>query len=115
MPKRVLIVEDEATISGMLADMLEALGYSVAGIAPRVEQAMEMAQSADIDMAILDVNLDGQPSFPIADALQARGVPFFFTTGYGTMGIDIAYTGCLVLRKPFMMKDLQAALDAVTA
>jgi CheY-like chemotaxis protein len=83
--KRVLVVEDEMTIALLIEDMLTDLGHEVVGLAMRLPQAMELAATAIVDLAILDVNLDGRMSFPVADLLSARGVPFVFATGYGSL------------------------------
>ncbi len=107
---RILIVEDEMTIALLMEDMLLDLGHEVAGMAMRLPQALELAETAVFDIAILDVNLDGRMSFPVADVLAARGVPFLFSTGYGAAGVDPAYSGRVVMRKPFEIKDLQSAI-----
>ena len=80
---RVLIVEDEFLLVMLLEDLLPTLGYTVAGSAGSVEHALAKLDTAEVDLAVVDVNLAGEPSFPVADALRARGVPFLFTTGYG--------------------------------
>ena len=73
--KRILVVEDELMIRMLLEDMLGELGYTVAAEAARIEEALDAAKTADFDIAILDVNLNGQPISPVADALVARGMP----------------------------------------
>ena len=79
---RVLIVEDEYLIRLLLEDMLDDLGYGVAGVAYSVPRHGQTA-TAQIDLAILDVNLDGEEVYPVAEILKGRGLPFFFVTGYG--------------------------------
>src|SRR3979409_764310 len=81
--RRVLVVEDELMIRMLLEDMLGELGYTVTAEAARLEEALGSAKNADFALAILDVNLNGQPISPVADALVARGTPFVFATGYG--------------------------------
>lgn len=82
--KRILIVEDEPLIGIMLTDILESVGCVVLGPAYDVRQAMNYLDVDRIDCAVLDVNLGaGQTSAPIADALEARKIPFMFATGYG--------------------------------
>ena len=80
--RRVLVVEDETMVAWLLEDMLADLGCAVVGPAARVNQALAMLDAEAIDAAVLDVNLNGQMSYPVADALAARGVPFVFSTGY---------------------------------
>ncbi len=110
--KRILVVEDEMTIALLIEDMLTDLGHEVVGLAMRLQQAMELAATASIDFAILDVNLDGRMSFPVADLLNARGVPFVFATGYGSAGVDERYRGQTpVVKKPFRLQELQSAID----
>ena len=88
----------------------EALGYTVAGSAGSVEHALAKLDTADVDLAVVDVNLAGEPSFPVADALRARGVPFLFTTGYGQQGLPERFADAAVLAKPFRRQDIQDAL-----
>ena len=80
--------------------------------AMRLPQAMELASTTSVDFAILDVNLDGRMSFPVADLLSAKGVPFVFATGYGSGGLDERYRGeAPVVKKPFRLQDLRSAID----
>jgi len=112
MPRslRVLVVEDEMMIALMLEDMLQDMGHDVVGLAMRLPQALALAQSVEIDLAILDVNLDGRMSFPVAEVLEARGVPFFFASGYGSAGVEPPFEDRLTIRKPFEVKDLRGAI-----
>ena len=82
-PRRVLVVEDEVILGMLLEDMLGELGCEVAAISTHLEQALQLARTLDIDLAILDINLRGTQSFPVADVLGVRSVPFLFATGYG--------------------------------
>jgi CheY-like chemotaxis protein len=109
-PLRILVVEDEMTIAMLVEDMLLELGHQVVDLAMRLPQAAELASTADLDLAILDVNLDGRKSFPIAEILGERGIPFIFATGYGASGVDPAFQGYPVLTKPFLVEDLDAAI-----
>lgn len=111
-PLRVLVVEDEMTIALLVEDMLVGLGHEVVGLALRLSQATRLAQDSQIDFAVLDVNLDGRPSLPVAEILETRGVPFVFATGYGSAGVDPAYRGRgIVIKKPFDAKDLKGAIE----
>src|SRR5262249_60891065 len=114
--KRILVVEDELMIRMLLEDMLSELGYTVAAEAARIEEALEAAKSAEFDVAILDVNLNGQTIAPVAEALAARGTPFVFATGYGERGLPEAYRDRPTLKKPFQMDGLSRMLQtALTA
>lgn len=97
----------------LLEDMIETLGHTVAGLAARLGKALELAAADRFDLAILDVNLDGRSSSPVARLLRERGVPFFFATGYGRSGVDAAFADVLVLNKPFLIEDLGAAIARV--
>jgi len=110
-PLRILVVEDEMTIALLIEDMLTDMGHEVVALAMRLKPALEQAEVADIDFAILDINLDGSPSFPVADVLMRRGVPFTFASGYGSTGLDPAYKQHRVVRKPFQAQDLERAIE----
>jgi CheY-like chemotaxis protein len=116
---RVLVVEDEMMVSMLIEDMLAELGCEVVGPASRLDEAMDLVKGADIDCAVLDVNLGGQPIFPLADLLRERGAPFAFATGYGDAGLRDVDRGSPVLQKPFregdlarVLRELQAAVGA---
>jgi CheY-like chemotaxis protein len=108
--QRVLVIEDEWAIRMMIEDALAELGCAVAGTAVRVDEALAKAGSAGIDLAVVDVNLDGGSSYEVADALNARGIPFVFATGYGSAGLRADYPGVPVLNKPFEPRELERAL-----
>ena len=110
---RILVVEDEMLVAMNIEDMLLDLGHEVAGLASRLEPALSLAREGEFDLAMLDVNLAGQQSFPVADILVARGIPFLFATGYGTKGIAEPYRDRPVLQKPFRTRDLGEALDRI--
>jgi CheY-like chemotaxis protein len=110
--KRILVVEDELMIRMLLEDMLRELGYTIVAEAAHIEAALEAANNADFDLAILDVNLNGQPISPVADALAARGTPFVFATGYGERSLPEHYRDRPTLKKPFQMEGLQRLLQS---
>jgi CheY-like chemotaxis protein len=109
--KRVLVVEDELMIRMLLEDMLGELGYTVAAEAGRLDEALEATKTAEFDLAILDVNLDGQPISPVVEALVARGTPFVFATGYGERGLPEPYHDRPMLKKPFQIEGLKQMLE----
>jgi CheY-like chemotaxis protein len=112
---RVLVVEDEMAISLLIEDMLLDFGCEVVGPVDRVSAALRIAGSNGIDVAILDVNLAGEPIYPVVDALAARNVPFVFSTGYGTAGVAEEHRHRPVLDKPFGQRDLEQKLRAALA
>ena len=113
--RRVLLVEDEMMVAGMVQRMLTDLGYAVVGPATTVDEAMEMIGGGGIDAAVLDINLDGEMSYPVADELIGRGIPFVFSTGYGGGDLPDAYQGSHVLKKPFRRSGLGDALAGLLA
>jgi CheY-like chemotaxis protein len=110
---RVLVVEDEQMVVWMLEDMLADLGCEMVGPAPRLAQALAMVQAEGFDAAILDVNLAGVQSFPVADALAARGIPFTFATGYEQSSLPSEYQRFKYLHKPYQTSDLREALEQI--
>ena len=112
---RVLVVEDEMMVSMLIEDMLSDMGCTVIGPASRLDEAAELARAGGIDCAVLDVNLGGQPIFPVADLLRERGCPFAFATGYGDAGLRDVDRGTPVLQKPFREGDLARVLGELRA
>ncbi len=107
---RILVVEDEAAISLLLEDMLLDFGCEVIGPAARLSAALEAVARETVDLAILDVNVAGEPIYPVAEALAQRSIPFVFSTGYGSAGIRDAFRDRPVLQKPFAQHDLKQKL-----
>lgn len=103
---RFMILDDEAIIALDLTGMLQDLGHSVVSVATRVAGGMEFARHGDLDMAILDINVHGVASFPLAAILQDRGVPIIFASGYGERGLIDGFRDALVLTKPYGRDDL---------
>jgi len=112
---RVLVVEDEMMVSMLIEDMLADLGCAVVGPASRLDEAIELMNTSELDCAVLDVNLGGQPIFPLADLLRERGTPFAFATGYGDAGLRDVDRGTPVLQKPFREGDLARVLGELRA
>ena len=112
---RVLIVEDEMLVAMELEEALKSCGCLVIGPASRIRHALQLAREAEIDAAVLDVNVAGEKVFPVAEVLARRGVPFVFATGYGASGIDDVYRNSPILQKPYPEAALAAALaDALS-
>jgi CheY-like chemotaxis protein len=106
--RHVLVVEDEMLILMMIEDMLADLGCQSVTAAATINQAVTLIDEQPFDAAMSDVNLKGTNSRPVADALAARAVPFFFSTGNGGHDTMHGYDDRAVLRKPFMYEDLVA-------
>jgi hypothetical protein len=89
----------------------------VAATASRIGQALDMVADPALafDAAILDVNLGGDPIFPVAEALAARGAPFVFATGYGAGGLPESWRNRPTLQKPFNHQDVGRALAEAVA
>jgi CheY-like chemotaxis protein len=108
--KRVLVVEDEYLVAMDMSMWLEAAGAHVVGPASNVSAALEALKSAELDGAILDVNLRGEMAFPVADALVARGIPFVFTTGYDARAVPVRFAGVKRCEKPATPEAISRAL-----
>lgn len=112
---RILIVEDEALVAMMLEDIVTELGHQVVAIVGQLPRAIESARTLEVDLAILDLNLNGQRTDELPPILTARGIPFVFATGYGAAGVDPAWAHVPVLQKPFQPRDLEIAIERALA
>jgi CheY-like chemotaxis protein len=112
---RVLIVEDEAIIAMTAEDMLEELGCVTAAVAATLAEAEAAVSRGGFDVALLDINLNGVDSLPVAARLEAAGLPFIFTTGYGASGRDSRYERVPLVTKPYQPKDLADAIARALA
>jgi len=110
---RVLIVEDESMIAMMVEDYLVHAGYEVVALVGTLDEALSAAERCSFDVALLDVNLAGQTSFPVADVLEARGIPYMFLSGYGRETLPERLRRRYGLQKPFRMPELGRALERV--
>jgi CheY-like chemotaxis protein len=100
-------------IGMLLEDMLADLGHQVVAVVPRVNEALAAVQREAFDLAILDVHLNGQAVFPVAESLIDRGIPFVFATGYGERGLPEGYRDRPILQKPFAKDDLEKVLQEI--
>lgn len=110
--KRILVIEDETMINMLLVDLLEDAGATVLGPATTLARALAMAGCEQIDAAIVDVNLGGEQSWPVATLLATREVPFVFTTAYARHS-DPALQRAPFLAKPYGVRDLLDAVEAL--
>lgn len=110
--RKILIVEDEAAVCLLMEGMLESLGYEVGGPAFSLDHGLRIIQSEKFCAAILDVNLAGEESYPIAGMLRAQGVPFAFVTGYGAAAAK-QFPGVTVLQKPCTRSQVDALVKGL--
>jgi DNA-binding response OmpR family regulator len=111
---RILLVEDEMLVAMLIEDFIVDLGHQAVGPFMRLESALAAAEREDVDFAILDINLAGKQSFPVADTLKSRGIPFMFASGYGAAGLSEAYRDSPVVQKPFEARQIAEMLDLLS-
>ena len=109
--KRVLVVEDEAYIAFDLRQALAAAGAVVLGPVPDAAAATALVNSQAIDAAVLDVNLGGEASFPLAEALAGKSVPYMFLTGYDGWSLPERHRATARLGKPFTMSKVMQMVE----
>ena len=107
--KRVLIVEDESLIAMLAEDFLIELGATVIGPATSIDDAIALIATQEIDAAVLDLNIRGERSDRVADALRLRGIPIVCATGYGQGAADFA-KGSTIIAKPYSKEKLDHTL-----
>jgi len=104
---RLLVVEDSFLVLLSVEGMCEDLGWQVVGPATRLDEAIALARSENFDAALLDINLDGELSWPIADVLNDRGIPFAFSTGYDKSNmLPDNLAGSEIIAKPYRIEKL---------
>lgn len=109
--KRILIVEDEYFIASELKHVLKKQGAIVVGPVADLSGGLALAACEQLDGAVLDVNLEGAQTFPIADQLAERMVPYVFMTGYDAWALPEAYRGSPRLAKPVSMASLISTIE----
>lgn len=106
----VLVIEDQALLALHLRSIVRAAGCEVAGPVARLNEALRLADEAPVSAALLDVNLaQGEDSFPAAERLQRRGIPFAFVTAHRDR-LPAAFADAVVIAKPFADKDIVGVL-----
>ncbi len=111
--RRVLVVEDDMIIVMAIEDMLADLGCKDVIAAPSIAKALALIDAQSFDVAMLDANLGKETSEPVADALAARDIPFFFATGHRDLGFGDRHKDRPVLRKPFQLTDVARSFHQV--
>jgi|HubBroStandDraft_6_1064221.scaffolds.fasta_scaffold99445_2 DNA-binding response OmpR family regulator len=113
--QRVLVVEDEFLIVSYLEDALREVGAQIVGPATTLQEALLLANTKRLDCAVLDINLNGDMVFPVADELDKRGVPFVFLTGYTAEFMPARYVKVPRYEKPFRHTVLMQGLSRLLA
>lgn len=108
--RRILVVEDEALVAMLVEDALLDSGAQVLGPVATVAEALALLGREAPDAAVLDLNLAGEPSTPVADALAAQKIPFVVATGYGADGLPPGHAKVPVLAKPYDPVELTTTL-----
>lgn len=111
--RKVLVVEDEALVAMLVEDALLDAGFGVLGPAATVEEALALLDRETPDAVVLDLNLAGETSTPVADRLAARGIPYVIATGYGATGLPAGHEDAVVLAKPYDPAELTSVLDRI--
>ena len=111
--RKVLVVEDEALVAMLVEDALLDAGFGVIGPAATVEEALSLLQRERPDAVVLDLNLAGETSTPVADELAARGIPYVIATGYGASGLPPGHQDAMVLAKPYDPAELTSMLSRI--
>jgi CheY-like chemotaxis protein len=111
--RRVLIVEDEAVIAGLIETILSEAGYSIVGPVATLERALATIEREPFDAALLDVRINGHDAYAVADVLMKRGIPFIFVSGFTRKQMLAAYRHCAYIAKPFTPDAILALLEEV--
>jgi CheY-like chemotaxis protein len=110
---RVLVVEDEPLVAMEIVSRLAEAGCEVIGPAGTVEKARSLIEASELDGALIDANLAGNPVDEIAAALTRRDVPFAFVTGYGREALPAGFRDAAMIAKPFTEKELIATIGQI--
>lgn len=112
---RVLVVEDEPLIGMDIEDAVEALGHDVVGPVAELEDALELAKIAELGCAILDINILGGHSYPVADILLKRGLPVLLLSSYREETLPVRLHEEARLPKPFTGEQLRQQIGELCA
>ena len=109
----IFLVDDDLDVREATANMLQRLGHRVVAEATTISDASAFAMTAEFDLAILDINIDGYRIDPVAHLVQRRSRPILFITGYGTRWLPSLFRGQTVLEKPVSIERLKDAIDEI--
>lgn len=114
--KKILVVEDEYFLASDLSSVIVEMGAKVVGPVGTLSEAMQLAGTEDVDLAVLDINLHGEMAYALVDDLLDRDIPVILATGYGIEGLPERFAGCHLVQKPYpveqMVDDMRAQLRA---
>lgn len=108
---RIYIVENEIPLAMLIEDMVIDLGHEVVGMSQLLAEALLAADTIECDLAILDINLNGELSFPVARKLVSRGITIMFASGYGAAALESDFLEATIIHKPFSMAQLGGAIE----
>ncbi|HVU30532.1 MAG TPA: response regulator [Sphingomicrobium sp.] len=111
--RRILIVEDSPVIGSATADLLEDLGCEAIGPAPNMAAARELIEAGNFDAALMDIHIRGERVFPLCEMLEARQIPFVFTSGYADWHMLEKWEDRPRLQKPYSSQQVEDALNAI--
>ena len=111
--KRILVIEDSPVVGPFTVDLLNELGFKVAGPAPNMAAARELMEAGGFDGALVDIHIRGERVFPLCDMLEAKGVPFVFTSGYADWQMPEKWQKRPRLQKPYTVEQIEQALGAL--
>ncbi len=113
---RIMVVEDSSLVMLALEGLFDDMEWDIEGPATSLAEALTLAETTTADIALLDVNLDGESSWPVAERLQERDIPVVFATGYGrTSDVPDSLKNVPVIGKPFVITELEDLLRALVA
>lgn len=113
--KRILVVEDEYMIAADLKRELIRYGAEVVGPTGGLARGLELAEDHDLDGALLDLNLEGDWTYPLADRLDAAAVPYLFLTGYDSWALPSAYATKPTVAKPYALSAVMGMMERLCA
>ena len=112
----ILVVEDSGLIASRIVQILQAAGYGVAGSIATLSTALTVVgRPGPLDAVMLDIDLRGEPVYPLAEKLQERGVPFLFLTGFEPLAIPDRWRDAPRIEKPFEAEELRRAVQTLLA
>jgi len=109
--RRILVVEDSPVVGPFTVDILADLGCGVVGPAPNMAAARKLIEEGRFDAALMDVHIRGERVFPLCEMLEARNVPFVFTSGYADWQMPSKWTDRKRLQKPYTISQIEEALE----